>query len=174
MIIKISGKKNIDSLKKFNNIEVDKEDRKVLKKWSNKDYILDPDKQISITNQLFLNEDFPGKKDVIREIRSKLNSYKNQDLKKKKFDDKQFITFDDTIEKIVTSKLRCYYCKKSIKLIFNEKRDPNQWTLDRLDNNLGHTKDNTVIADLECNLKRRRQDDNKFLFSKQVKVILVE
>ena len=54
MIIKIEGKKNIDCLKKLNNFDNELEERKVSEKWDNKDYILDPEKQISITNQLYL------------------------------------------------------------------------------------------------------------------------
>ena len=174
MIIKIEGKKNIDCLKKLNNFDNELEERKVSEKWDNKDYILDPEKQISITNQLYLKEDFPGKKHVIQEIKYKLNGYKNQDKKKNIYDEHNFIKFDDVLEKIMLSKLRCYYCRNLIKLVFNNKRDPKQWTLDRIDNDKGHNKDNVIIADLECNLKRRRQDEKKFLFSKQVKVILVD
>lgn len=173
-IITISGKKNIESLKKCSNIEIENEQRKVSEKWKDADYICDPDKQINITNQLYLNEDFPGKKDVIREIKSKLNGYKNQDVKRKLFDRELFINYDETIEKIMLSKLRCYYCKKPIKLIFKDKRDPFQWTLDRLDNTKGHLNNNVVITDLKCNLQRRRQDDKKFLFSKQVNIVLVD
>ena len=28
-----------------------------------------------------------------------------------------------------------------------------QWTLDRIDNNIGHSKENVVICCLKCNLK---------------------
>ena len=173
-IITIVGKKNIESLKKCSNIKIENEERKVTEKWDHKEFICDLTKQINITNQLYLNEDFPGKNDVIREIKSKINGYKNQDVKKNLYDNKSFINFDETVEKITLSKLRCHYCKKTIKLIFKDKRDPLQWTLDRIDNSKGHSNDNVVIADLQCNLQRRRQDDKKFLYSKQVKVILVE
>ena len=42
----------------------------------------------------------------------------------------------------------------------------NQWTLDRIDNNLGHNSDNVLISCLECNLKRRRMNMERFQFSK--------
>ena len=54
-------------------------------------------------------------------IKSKLNGYKNQEVKRKLFDRELFINYDETIEKIMLSKLRCYYCKKPIKLIFKDK-----------------------------------------------------
>jgi hypothetical protein len=46
-----------------------------------------------------------------------------------------------------------------------------QWTLDRLDNSIGHHDDNVVICCLKCNLKKRRMDDEKFKFTKQLRVI---
>ena len=46
-----------------------------------------------------------------------------------------------------------------------------QWTLDRIDNDQGHTYDNVVIACLECNLQRRRTNSDKFLFTKQMKIV---
>jgi hypothetical protein len=53
-------------------------------------------------------------------------------------------------------------------------RENKQWTLDRIDNNLGHNEDNVVIACLECNLKRRRTNQSKFLFTKQLKITCLD
>ena len=38
-------------------------------------------------------------------------------------------------------------------------------SLDRIDNNLCHSNENTVIACLKCNLQRRCQDAKKFTFT---------
>ena len=46
-----------------------------------------------------------------------------------------------------------------------------QWTLDRLDNNKGHCFENVVICCLKCNLKRRTTDDEKFKFTKQMRIV---
>jgi RNase P subunit RPR2 len=46
----------------------------------------------------------------------------------------------------------------------------NQWTLERMDNNKGHNNDNVVIACLDCNLKRRLQNKDAFLFTKQLTI----
>jgi hypothetical protein len=46
-----------------------------------------------------------------------------------------------------------------------------QWTLDRIDNDIGHNKNNLVIACLECNLKRKRTNKDKFMFTKNMKII---
>ena len=56
-------------------------------------------------------------------------------------------------------------------LILSKKvRDQQQWTLDRIDNSLGHHKDNVVISCLQCNLKRRTTEIDRFTFTKQLKI----
>ena len=42
------------------------------------------------------------------------------------------------------------------------------WTLDRIDNNIGHNKDNVVISCLACNLQKRRRGEEAFKFMKQM------
>ena len=81
-----------------------------------------------------------------------------------------FITFDQIVEKLVISKLKCYYCKCKMLLCYQEKREGKQWTLDRIDNSIGHFTDNVVCSCLDCNLKKRTRDSEKFRFSKQMKI----
>ena len=45
-----------------------------------------------------------------------------------------------------------------------------QWSLDRIDNDIGHYKENVVISCLECNLKRRKTNADAFLFTKQLRI----
>ena len=66
--------------------------------------------------------------------------------------------------------MKCKYCRESVFLLYKEVRDPKQWTLDRIDNNFGHNNDNVIICCLDCNLKRRNTNMNKFLFTKQLKI----
>ena len=42
------------------------------------------------------------------------------------------------------------------------------WTLDRIDNNIGHNTDNVVISCLACNLQKRRRGEEAFKFMKQM------
>ena len=44
------------------------------------------------------------------------------------------------------------------------------WTLDRIDNDLSHTNNNTCISCLKCNLQKRRRSHEKFKFTKQLKI----
>ena len=120
-------------------------------------------------NLLYLEEEYEGKKYVDKEINRKLNGYKNQDKKKKKTD--KLITYDECLEKLVISKLKCYYCKKNCLVAYENVRENAQWTLDRINNDIGHSKDNVVICCLKCNLKRGTLNDEKFKFTKQMKII---
>lgn len=103
-------------------------------------------------------------------IAKKIAGYKSQDIKKEIYDKEQLITFDEVVEKLVASKLKCCYCSCKIMLIYKNVREPTQWTLDRKDNDLCHSCDNTVIACLKCNLQRRVMNVDKFEFTKKLTI----
>lgn len=127
--------------------------------------------QVKNINMLFLNEVFVGSDEITKTVKKKLSGYKSQDVKKDRYNKKLFISYEDTLEKLVISKLKCHYCRHSVLIMFRDRREKYQWTLDRLDNTLCHSKDNTVISCLECNLQKRRRDEKKFKFSKQMRLI---
>ena len=56
-------------------------------------------------------------------------------------------------------------------IFYNKVRDMEQWTLDRIDNDLNHSCENVVICCLRCNLQRRCQNKDKFLFTKQLRIV---
>ena len=126
--------------------------------------------QIIFINKLFLDEEFDDRALLIKELEKKLNSYKHQDIDKKILDEKNLINLSEIIEKLVSSKLKCYYCKQKIFLFYKNVRDDYQWTLDRIDNSLGHNHNNTLICCLKCNLQRRRRGMEAFKFTKQLKI----
>ena len=125
--------------------------------------------QVNYINNIFLGTDFPEKSLIIKELKSKLSSYKQQD-KKKDYDEDlcSIISLDNIIEKLVSSKLKCYYCNKNMLIFFEKVRDEDQWTLDRINNYDEHSNENTIICCLKCNLQRRRKNSDKFLFTKQL------
>lgn len=127
--------------------------------------------QVSWINKMYMNENFQHDESIKKTIIKKVNGYKQQDKKKEIFDLNYFISIENVIEKIVVSKLKCYYCKEKMKIIYSDNREPTQWTLDRIDNDMGHNHDNVVISCLQCNLKRRTTNMNKFLFTKQLKIV---
>ena len=127
-------------------------------------------KQISLLNQSYLEEKKDKTNLIYREINKKINGYKYQDVKKQIYNEKELITLEETMEKLVISKLKCHYCLQNTHILYTRNRDETQWTLDRIDNNLCHSNENTVIACLKCNLQRRCQDAKKFTFTKQLRI----
>jgi hypothetical protein len=105
--------------------------------------------------------------DCKREIERKLASYKHQDLKK----NREFgINYENVVCKMELQELKCRYCFNEMLLNYVSRRDreTRQWTLDRINNDLGHTDANCHLACLKCNLQRRRTSDDAFLFTKQL------
>jgi hypothetical protein len=108
-------------------------------------------------------------------IHSKINSYKQQDIKRKlAIPTEGYIDSSFIIYSLVQCHLRCAYCNETISLLYTWKRDLKQWSVDRLNNNLCHAKDNCHIVCLECNLKRRRRNHDKFLLSSTLVLVKSE
>lgn len=124
-------------------------------------------KEIMHLNMLYLGTPNPV---IDKELKKKLSSYKQQDRVKQKHDADKFISMTSLVQKLVESQLKCHYCQDMVHITGDKKREKKQWTLDRIDNNLGHYEDNVVIACLDCNLKRRCIDKDKFMFTKRLKV----
>jgi hypothetical protein len=132
--------------------------------------------QIKIINDIFNNNfnsisDNKISKTAIQEINKKISGYKQQDKNKKRLDETKFLTYESVIIKMIECELKCRYCLKEMFVLYDISRESRQWSVDRVDNNLGHNIDNYHLACLECNLKRRRRTDEKFLFTKQLNII---
>ena len=128
---------------------------------------IDYDEQLQELNNLILN--INSTKNIYKtKIQTKINSYKKQDIDKKKLDTDKFINLNQTCELLQQSNLKCYYCDCHVSIVYNIKRDLKQWSLDRINNNYGHNYDNVVISCLDCNLKRRKLNHSKFKFTKQM------
>jgi hypothetical protein len=106
---------------------------------------------------------------LIKEIKLKLSSYYQQDkIKSRVSDNTGIIKPDEVIQVITDQTLKCYYCNENMKLLYKSKYDKSQWTLDRIDNKLPHTKENVVISCLKCNLQKRARNHDKFHFTKNM------
>ncbi len=163
--IKIIGKRNVDSFK-----PKEERKRKILSNVTEKNELLNID-QLKLVKKLCADEDFSGKTFVKKELERKIKSYRAQDIKKNKLNEENLIKIDECIDKLVLSKMKCYYCKEDMLFVYENVRELKQWTLDRIDNSIGHITENVVISCLDCNLKRRTMNDKKFKFSKQMKII---
>ena len=151
-------------------------------------------KRVVSENWTFTNEDFAYEKQfeniktiqsneynynddktkiTLQQINKKIYSYKQQDIIKKHLNNDKFINLESIINKMIECELKCYYCKCEMNVLYDISREMKQWTVDRINNDLGHNIDNFYLACLECNLKRRRRSDDKFLFTKQMKLVKV-
>jgi len=107
---------------------------------------------------------------LISHIKSKISGYKHQDILKKKLNNQDFVSFTDVITLLNDSNMKCYYCACETYLLYEIVREMKQWSLDRINNDIGHNKNNLVICCLECNLKRRRTNKDAFFFTKNLKI----
>jgi hypothetical protein len=175
--INITGQNNKYQMKKLTterNTEPKK--REVSKKWSFDEDNFNYDKQIKIIidiskMNLENNIDDEITKITVQEINKKICSYKHQDIIKKKLDMESFIDFNCIIDKMIECELKCRYCICEMSVLYDRSREMKQWSVDRIDNDKGHNKDNFHLACLDCNLKRRRRTDEKFLFTKQLSIV---
>ena len=165
--IEIKGKRNIDKINKENHPI-----RKESKKWNlDKEYYT-YNKQLEIVNVLYLEQNAEDKNNLFfkKQIEKKIKGYEKQDIEKNIYDNNWFVNFDYIIEKLVTTKLHCYYCDECCELIYREVLRKKQWTLDRIDNDYGHNRENVVICCLECNIKRGNIDSNRYKMGKQLQI----
>jgi hypothetical protein len=133
-----------------------------------------------IIDDNFLNYEFQ-KKSLVEEngcyqimrkyINKKIESYKYQDhLKNRKTED--FIIIDDVIKML--NPMKCFYCDENVFILYKLKLEPKQWTLDRIENDLGHEKGNVVLSCLKCNLERRCKNKDSFEYTKKLKIVKMD
>ena len=146
------------------------------KKWDTIQLHLDKDSQYSILSEIHRQqiECIPESKKspecawMLQEIHRKINGYKCQDIEKNLYDLERFVDTEYVIQRLIDSQLHCYYCREDMHILYGEVRNPKQWSLERIDNEYGHNKDNVEIACLQCNLRRKTMYHERFLFTKQL------
>ena len=104
-------------------------------------------------------------------VKTKICSYKQQDILKNKFEEEKLVKFEEVIQLLQKCEMKCHYCSEQIFILYEIVREMKQWTLDRVNNNIGHNSGNLVIACLECNLKRRRTNKDAFMFTKNMVIV---
>lgn len=166
--IEITGKRNIDKLEK-----VKIPQRKDSMKWNLDESYFTYVKQVQLINCMYLDQLSVQDPETIlkREINKKIKGYKNQDVLKSFFDINYFISLDQVIEKLMLCKIKCFYCSEKCELLYKNSFAKKQWTLDRIDNDQGHNRDNVVICCLECNVKRGDMNSDRFKRGKEIKIV---
>jgi len=172
--IQIDGINNRYLIKKVNHEKLPEKKKNILNEHYSHEC------QIKIINTLYSNKNDEynennqldeGLKKMNKEVIKKINGYKQQDKKKNVYDEELFIKCEETYEMLMKSELKCNYCCNNIFVLYDTFRDDNQWSLDRINNDIGHNITNVCISCLKCNLQRRNKDYDKFKEGKEIKFI---
>lgn len=183
--IKITGQGNRYQIKKLTTTTnpEEKTPRVLIQKLNIDDSFFAVDKQkellLKIHHKAEVNQEitFLGKEEeriynvMIKQLEAKIASYRQQDKLKEMLDDTNAINVNSVVKHILQCNVKCFYCHIVMRILYKQSRDPTQWTIDRIDNDLGHTADNYVLACLGCNLKRRRQNLDKFNYTKNLTIL---
>jgi hypothetical protein len=159
-------------------IKKEKKERVEVETWGLNDADLSFEKQLITLKNLFDNNNnnsSSNSKDkyiqrIINHIKTKIHSYRHQDTLKKKYNETEFINLEYVIQLLIDCELKCHYCACETFLLYEIVREMKQWSLDRINNDIGHNKGNLVMACLECNLKRRRTNKDSFFITKNLKI----
>ena len=165
-------------LPKINEKKVEEPTEKVIKKriitntdkWVNQ---LSNSEQYECVQILQINRQQEDKasKLIIQQIQQKISGYRGQDVEKELLDEAQLINVQQVLDLMVKTENICYYCKKQVAVLYENVREPTQWTLDRIDNKQGHNHNNVLLACLNCNLRRRTMHTERYVFTKQLNII---
>ena len=170
-VVCIAGKRNVDKMSK-----AEKPQRTRTLKWTIDDAFFHYNKQMEVLRRLIADDPTLEERNFFKkEIKAKLDGYARQDKENGIHGDADdlnaIISLNATVELLLVSKMRCTYCRECCELIYKDVMAPRQWTLDRVDNDRGHTGDNVTLACLACNLQRRTMDAERFKFGKQLRVV---
>ena len=162
-------------MKKVDSNKENKEKKKkvVTNTWGLNEDELSFDTQLEILKNIHNNNSINYSKltnFITSHIKTKICSYKHQDLLKNIFLESDFVTLDHIIGLLNECNMKCHYCACETYLLYEFVREMKQWSLDRINNDIGHNKGNLVIACLECNLKRRRTNKDDFFITKNLTI----
>lgn len=152
----------------------EKPKRKISKQWEQSILECSTEQMMNGLSQIANNVSDKENTNVVMQELYKQCSYKRsgyvQQDRHKKMDGSLVLSIQDISSKLIDSNLQCYYCSKPTTIFYENVRDPQQWTLDRLDNSIGHSKNNVVICCLSCNLGRKTMNEERYLFTKQLNI----
>lgn len=160
--------------------EKEKKLRVETKTWGLSNDELSFDTQLHLLNTIYnkniVNEKITAKHIgmIVSHIKAKICSYKQQDILKGKLLEEEFVSFNNVIELLHGSQMKCHYCSCETYLLYEVVRENKQWSLDRINNEIGHNQNNLLIACLECNLKRRRTNKDAFFFTKNLQIVRLD
>lgn len=173
--ITILGTNNRYLIKRANRVKNEVKKREIMNKYNILPQFLDFNKQIEMIKDIYLKRNeynnIREKSIIIQELDKKIKCYKQQDIIKKLYNELELVTTQTIFKKLVDCNMLCFYCNCQVYVLYENVRELNQWTVDRIDNSFGHNNDNFVISCLNCNIKRRNINSDKFLFTKQLNLV---
>ena len=172
IIIIDESPKNRYSKKIF--LEKEKKMRVETKTWGLNEEELSHQTQTNILQNILDDKSEKDKKYnsmLTSHIKTKISGYKQQDVFKKKLDELNLVKFEEVIDLLNKCEMKCHYCSEEVFILYERVREMKQWTLDRVNNDIGHNSGNVVIACLECNLKRKRTNKDAFMFTKNMVIV---
>jgi len=171
----ISGTNNRYLIKRANRVKNEVKKREIMNKYNIAPSFLNYDKQLEMLKEIYFktneNDVMCEKSVIVQELDKKIKCYKQQDIIKKIYNEQQFVDTRIILQKLIDCNMLCFYCKCQTYILYENVREQTQWTVDRLDNSLGHNNNNFVISCLKCNIKRRKTNSEKFLFTRQLVLI---
>lgn len=146
--------------------------------WTGLANDLGPEQQWTYISQLYHNRiddnDDARCSLITRQIKNKISAYRSQDTRKGLLNEAELADARTAIELLYAAENKCFYCKTPVRILYENVRDPRQWSLDRIDNSLGHVKRNLMIACLECNLRRKTMYHERYAYTKQLVIVRKE
>ena len=134
---------------------------------------IDPESQFQYIQQI-IDKKITNEKEctlILQQLGQKIGGYKAQDIHKNLYLEAEFVDVPWTLDLMKKCNNHCFYCKKTVHILYENVREPLQWTLERIDNDYGHNKNNVEIACLNCNLRRRTMYHERYLFTKELTLI---
>ena len=145
-----------------------------VEKWDLSEEFLLSSTQLELINSIVKNDFKPindESKLIIQQVERKISGYQQQDIEKKILNPEKLVNIKHIFDSLISCEMKCYYCKCEVLLLYEIVREHKQWTVDRINNDLGHNFDNYLIACLECNLKRRRRTKEAYFFTKNLNIV---
>ena len=92
-------------------------------------------------------------------LKQKIQGHRYADMvANRPFEEEDYVTAEDILALIMTS-TKCCFCGKDVQMSGVDDEHGDQYSLDRINNDLPHTKDNVRLSCLACNKKRSDRED---------------
>jgi hypothetical protein len=134
----------------------------------------DPESQLQYIQQI-IDKKVTDEKEcalILQQLGQKIGGYKGQDINKNLYSEAEFVDIEWTLDLMKKCNNHCFYCKKTVHILYENVREPLQWTLERIDNDFGHNKNNVEIACLSCNLRRRTMKYERYVLTQEIKIVV--